>query len=102
MSPGNTFILSNYMMFLLQQQMFDQFNKVLPHCRRVMDKGEVTVIENMQKEFKAAIDGTEHQVLPEDNESRPGSKSVSFGSGPTLQVPGGGQKSAGSNRQSQP
>jgi hypothetical protein len=48
------------MMFLLQQQMFDQFNKVLPHCRRVMDKGEVTVIENMQKEFKAAIDGTEH------------------------------------------
>ena len=24
-SPGNTFILSNYMMFLLQQRMFDQF-----------------------------------------------------------------------------
>lgn len=55
------------MMFLLQQQMFDQFNKVLPHARRVMDKGEVAVIENMHKEFKAAIDGTEHQELPEDN-----------------------------------
>lgn len=60
--------------------MFDQFNKVLPHARRVMDKGEVAVIENMQKEFKAAIDGTEHQELPEDRaESRSGSKSVSFG-----------------------
>ena len=77
------------MMFLLQQQMFDQFNKVLPHARRVMDKGEVQVIENMQKEFKSAIDGTENQVLPEDAESRPGSKAVSFGSPNTLQIPGG-------------
>lgn len=72
------------MMFLLQQQMFDQFNKVLPHARRVMDKGEVALIENMHKEFKAAIDGTEGQELPEDSQSRPGSKSVSFGSGPNL------------------
>jgi hypothetical protein len=64
--------------------MFDQFNKVLPHARRVMDKGEVTLIENMQKEFKAAIEGTEGQELPEDKESRPGSKAVSFGTGPNL------------------
>lgn len=37
-SPGNTFILSNYMMFLLEQKNFDQFDKVMNHARRVMDK----------------------------------------------------------------
>jgi hypothetical protein len=39
--------------------MFDQFNKVLPHARRVMEKREIEVINNMYKEFKDAIDGTE-------------------------------------------
>jgi hypothetical protein len=58
--------------------MFDQFNKVLGHAKRVMNKDEVDVIVKMQLEFKAAIDGTEGQVLPEDSE-RPGSKAVGFG-----------------------
>lgn len=57
--------------------MFDQFNKVLVHAKRVMAKEEVDVIVKMQQEFKAAIDGTEGQVLPEDNET----KSVGFGGG---------------------
>ena len=43
-SPGNTFILTNYMMFLLEQQNFDQFRKVLPHARRVMDNKELETI----------------------------------------------------------
>ena len=43
-SPGNAFILMNYMMFLLEQQNFDQFNKVMPHARRVMDRGELETI----------------------------------------------------------
>jgi len=63
------------MLFLLQQKMFDQFAKVLTHARRVMSKDEVDVIVKMQMEFKAAIDGTEGQVLPEDS----GAKSVGFG-----------------------
>jgi hypothetical protein len=84
-SPGNTFILSNYMLFLLQQKMFDQFSKVLLHAKRVMSKDELDVIVKMQMEFKAAIDGTEGQVLPEDNAG----KSVGFGGDSnTLKVPG--------------
>ena len=43
-SPGNTFILTNYMMFLLEQQNFEQFNKVMPHARRVMDRNELETI----------------------------------------------------------
>lgn len=46
-SPGNTFILTNYMMFLLEQQNFEQFTKVLPHARRVMDKQELETIESL-------------------------------------------------------
>ena len=37
--------------------MFDQFNKVLPHARRVMEKREIEVINNMYKEFKDAGGG---------------------------------------------
>ena len=40
-SPGNTFILTNYMMFLLEQKSFAQFDRVLPHARRVMDDREM-------------------------------------------------------------
>jgi len=43
-SPGNTFILMNYMMFLLEHQNFEQFTKVMPHARRVMDRGELETI----------------------------------------------------------
>jgi len=48
-SPGNTFILTNYMMFLLEQQNFEQFTKVLPHARRVMDKQELETIQSLHE-----------------------------------------------------
>lgn len=64
-SPGNTHILSNYMMFLLEQKNFDQFNKVLPHARRVMDeKDELALMLKLYEEFKEACDGTDGVVLP--------------------------------------
>ena len=70
--------MSNYMMFLLQQKNFDQFNKVLPHAKRIMDKVEIDVIIKMHNEFKLAIDGTEGQILPEDDRSSAGSRQVGF------------------------
>lgn len=71
-SPGNTFILTNYMMFLLEQQNFDQFNKVLPHARRVMDKNELETIQGLHDQFKEAIEGTAGKSIPEDENSRAG------------------------------
>jgi len=65
-SPGNTFILTNYMMFLLEQQNFEQFNKVIPHARRVMDRQELETIQKLHDEFKEAIDGTAGKTKPED------------------------------------
>ena len=67
-SPGNTFILTNYMMFLLEQQNFDQFTKVIPHARRVMDRIELETIQKLHDEFKEAIEGTAGKTIPEDNE----------------------------------
>lgn len=72
-SPGNTFILMNYMMFLLEQQNFDQFAKVLPHARRVMDRTELETIQKLHDEFREAIDGTVGKSIPEDEQSRAGS-----------------------------
>ena len=43
-SPGNTFILQNYMLFLLELKKFEQFQKVMTHARRVMDKVELDTI----------------------------------------------------------
>ena len=68
-SPGNTFILTNYMMFLLEQQNFDQFNKVLPHARRVMDRTELETIQKLHDEFREAIDGTVGKSIPDDDRS---------------------------------
>ena len=65
-SPGNTFILTNYMMFLLEQKNFEQFNKVMPHARRVMDKTEFDMITKLHDEFKEAIEGTAGKTIPED------------------------------------
>lgn len=77
-SPGNTFILNNYMMFLLEQKKFDQFQKVMKHAQRVMDKGELDSISKLHDEFRAAIDGTEGKHLPEDE--RPDSMQSNVGS----------------------
>ncbi len=76
-SPGNTFILTNYMMFLLEQQNFDQFNKVMPHARRVMDRLELETIQKLHDEFREAIDGTIGKTIPEDE--RAPSRSASAG-----------------------
>lgn len=84
-SPGNTFILSNYMMFLLEQQNFDQFQKVMPHARRVMDRVELETIQKLHDEFREAIDGTAGKTIPDD-ESRSGSAMTGMGRGTT---PGG-------------
>lgn len=40
-SPGNTFILNNYMMFLLQNKNFTQYDAILPHAKRVMRKDQL-------------------------------------------------------------
>ena len=59
-SPGNTFILRNYMMFLLEQRNFAQFDKVMAnHAKIVMDAKELETIKNLHDEFKEAIEGTE-------------------------------------------
>mmetsp|Transcript_17005 Transcript_17005/g.22907 ORF Transcript_17005/g.22907 Transcript_17005/m.22907 type:complete len:201 (-) Transcript_17005:533-1135(-) len=71
-SPGNTFILTNYMMFLLEMQNFEQFNKVMPHARRVMDRPELETIQKLHDEFREAIDGTAGKTIPEDEENRVG------------------------------
>lgn len=57
-SPGNTFILTNYMMFLLEQKSFNQFDRVLPHARRVMDPQELAVLSGLEAEFKDAVGGS--------------------------------------------
>ena len=38
----------------------------MTHARRVMDKHEIETVSKLYDEFKAAIDGTEGKVLPED------------------------------------
>lgn len=83
-SPGNTFILNNYMMFLLEQQNFDQFNKVMPHARRVMDRVELDTIQKLHDEFREAIDGTAGKTIPEDE-----SRSATATSGGRATAPGG-------------
>lgn len=65
-SPGNSHILSNYMMFLLEQRNFTQFERVMPHARRVMDNRELDFISKLHDEFKEAIEGTDGKTLPED------------------------------------
>ena len=57
-SPGNTFILTNYMMFLLEQKSFNQFDRVLPHARRVMDPQELAVLSGLEAEFKDVVGGS--------------------------------------------
>lgn len=77
-APGNTFILTNYMMFLLEQQNFEQFGKVLPHARRVMDRQELETIQKLHDEFREAIDGTAGKTIPEDEvEGRAGAAGAS-------------------------
>jgi hypothetical protein len=50
-SPGNTFVLTNYMMLLLEQQKFDMYKRVLPHAKRIMDQKEFAEINKLFEEF---------------------------------------------------
>ena len=59
------------MHFLLERQKFDLFDKVLSHARHVMDKYELDSVQQIASEFRAAIEGTEGRILPEDGGSRP-------------------------------
>ena len=56
------------MLFLLEQKNFTQFDKVMLHAKRVMDRNELDTITKLYDEFKQAIDGTEGKVLPEDSQ----------------------------------
>lgn len=50
-SPGNTFVLANYMMLLLEQQNFEMFKRALPHAKRIMDAKEFSEINKLFEEF---------------------------------------------------
>lgn len=58
-SPGNSVILTCYMMFLLEQKRMDQFEKVLVHAKIIMSSMEMETILKLQQEFKDAIGGDE-------------------------------------------
>ena len=55
------------MLFLLETKKFDQFDKVLVHAKRVMDKTELDTVTKLRDEFRAAIEGSAFdRMLPED------------------------------------
>lgn len=54
------------MLFLLEVKKFDQFNKVMAHAKRVMDKVELDTITKLYEEFRSAVENTEGKILPED------------------------------------
>ena len=64
-SPGNTFVLTNYMMLLLESQKFDDFKKVLPHAKRIMDQKEFSEINKLFEEFQQAVAGSIDPSIPE-------------------------------------
>ena len=74
-SPGNTFILTNYMMFLLEQKSFAQFDRVLPHARRVMDPQELAVLSGLEAEFKDVVGGSGAVESDAGNQGASGPKS---------------------------
>jgi len=51
-APGDGFILFNYILFLLENQNIDQFQKVLPHARRVLDRQELDTVNKLFDEYK--------------------------------------------------
>ena len=55
------------MLFLLETKKFEQFNKVMAHAKKVMDRSELETVTKLHDEFKMAIDGSaEGKMLPED------------------------------------
>lgn len=70
-SPGNTFVLTNYMMLLLEQQQFDLFKRVLPHAKRIMDNKEFMEINKLFEEFQQAVLASVDPSIPEKEDKRP-------------------------------
>jgi hypothetical protein len=54
------------MFFLVEQKKFSLFSQILKHATRIMEKYELDPIVQLHDDYKAAIDGTEGKVLPED------------------------------------
>ena len=50
-NPGNTFILLNYMLYLLELKDFDQFQKMMSHVKTVMAKDEIDMLQKLHSEF---------------------------------------------------
>ena len=57
MCPGNTDILANYMLFLLENRQLEKFNAVYKHAERIMDSPELNSLDNLYTEFYTAIHG---------------------------------------------
>ena len=70
-SPGNTFVLMNYMMLLLEKQMFDRFKVVLPHAKRIMDQKEFSEINKLYEEFRDAVNAGKDDSIPENEQIVP-------------------------------
>jgi len=46
------------MLFLLEIQQFDKFNRVCAHANRVMDEGELKALKQLFNDFQKAVNGT--------------------------------------------
>lgn len=65
-SPGNTYVLANYLMLLLEKQNFEMFKRALPHAKRIMDAKEFLEISKLYEEFQLAVAGSTDATIPED------------------------------------
>ena len=75
-NPSNTFILSNYMMFLLEHVKLDQFKKVLTLAKNVLDEEDFAQMSRLGKDYEEAIEGTagmEDSSTPSGQTSSPSS-----------------------------
>ena len=73
----------------------------MTHARRVMDKHEIETVSKLYDEFKAAIDGTEGKVLPED-EAAKAYKKFLIRKGRDPKKAGAMKKSGGASKPSKP
>lgn len=67
--PGNSVILSNYLLFLLEQQHFAKFKQVFKHASRIMEKAEIKQLESLYHDFQKAVNGTnaDKEKLPQSS-----------------------------------
>ena len=76
-NPSNTFILSNYMYFLLEHVKLDQFKKVLTLAKNVLDEESFGQMSKLGSDYTEAIEGTSHLEESEEpkSSSSPGGSS---------------------------